>query len=189
MSPTETIITIASSIVSWGIFEVIRKKIEQDQNAAALKSILTVCASVALIGATGGGLYLGYHALRKVTEPPQPEPPPNMPVSQVVSVPTPTPQSTPNPRRVFRSPIRSHQRAQAPAAETAQANNAAPLTPQTSQSPAAAPPAQGQPPQSPATETRPLLAPAQGTGCPVTPVPATIIIPPGEKPSEPDQLV
>ncbi len=176
----------ATGIVSWKLFELIKDQIEQQKNLQVLKTVGTVCSGVLIVCATLSiVVWMDRYWIRpegaKSEQPKQAEP------QTIAVLPTPEPPKPPRTDSAYRRRIRpSRQQAQPLASETAQTSNA-PLTSQTSQSPSAASPAQSQSPQAPATEARPLFAPVPS--CPVTPAPATIIIPPGEKGPEQNQLV
>jgi hypothetical protein len=176
----------ATGMVSWKLFELVKDQIEQQKNVEVLKTVGTVCSGVLIVCATVSiVVWMDKHWIRP--EGAKPEPPKQAEPQTITVLPTPEPPKSSRPDSAYRRRIRpSRQQAQPLASETAQTSNA-PLTPQTSQSSSAAPPAQSQSPQAPVTEARPLFAPAQS--CPVTPAPATIIIPPGEKGPEQDQLV
>jgi hypothetical protein len=177
--------TIATTIVSWKVLDVILKQLERGKNLTALLTALTVGGIVTVFASVGGGLWLGYHYIRPEANKPEP---PRPPESQLAPVTPPLATRTPSrTEHAFRGRPRSGRRSAQPpaAAETPQASNAS-LPTETSQMPDAEQPSQAPSKQTPATERRQLLAPAPA--CTTPPSLAPITIPPAEKSPEQEYL-
>lgn len=184
--------TVITTFFSWkfldALIDLIIKEFKQGKKLAAFLTVLTVAGMVSVVVAVGAGIWLGYRYIRPEvvsSEPTKPAEP------QATPIPTPTPRGMSGAESTYRTRVNPGRRRPKPSApETSQPNNA-PTTAQTSRPADAAPTAPGQSPQSPATETRPVFTAPQpaAPGCNPNSPPTTIIIPPGEKVPEQDQLV